>query len=397
MNLKDVIIGVPREIMPDENRVAITPETAARFIAAGARVRIEAGAGAGSFYGDGAYAAVGAEVAPDAEAIYGGADLVLKVKEPRLDPRTGRHEIDLMRQGLMLVCFLHPAAPHNREMVRRLADRGVTALTLDGIPRMARTQKMDALSSMSLVAGYKGTLMAADALPKFVSLTAAAVGVVRPANLLVVGTGVCGLQAIATGKRMGAVVTSSDIRAEAREQARSLGAAVLDPGVPENLTRGPGGYARALPTEWLERERAALRPAVSEADLLILSALVPGRIAPVLVTEDMVAGMRPGSVIVDIAIDQGGNCAASEAGRVVRKHGVVIQAIENIPGRVPTTATWLFAQNVCQFVEHLARDGRLAVSDRDDVVAPTVVTREGKIVHAGARESWAAADGVRTP
>ncbi len=395
MHLKDMTIGVPREIMLEENRVAITPETAARFIAAGARILLETGAGVGSFNEDAAYASVGVEIAPDAETVYGESDVVLKVKEPRRDARTGRHEIDLMRPGQTLICFLHPAAPHNREMVQRLAQRGVTALTLDGIPRMARTQKMDALSSMSLVAGYKGALMGADALPKFVPLTAAAVGVVKPANLLVIGAGVCGLQAIATGKRMGAVVKSSDIRAEAREQARSLGAAVLDPQVPEELARGPGGYARALPVEWLEHERAVLRPAVADADLLILSALVPGRVAPVLVTEDMVAAMRPGSVIIDIAIDQGGNCAASEAGRVVRKHGVIIQAIENIPGRVPTTATWLFAQNVYHFVEHLARDGRLVVSDRDDVVAPTIVTREGQVVHAGALEAWAAAVGAR--
>lgn len=397
MNLKGVTIGVPREIMPEENRVAMTPETAARFIAAGARVQIETRAGAGSFYDDSAYAAVGAEIAPDAASLYGGADWVLKVKEPRMNPETGRHEIDLMRSGQILICFLHPAAPHNREMVRRLADRGVTALTLDGIPRMARTQKMDALSSMSLVAGYKGTLMAADALSKFVPLTAAAVGVVKPSNLLVIGAGVCGLQAIATGKRMGAVVKTADIRAEAREQARSLGAAVLDPGVPEELARGPGGYARALPPEWLEQERESLRPAVADADLLVLSALVPGRVAPVLVTDDMVASMRPGSVIVDIAIDQGGNCALSEAGRIVRKHGVVIEAIENIPGRVPITSTWLFAQNVLYFVEHLATSGRLTVSDRDDVVGPTIVTREGRIVHAGTIESWAAADGAPTP
>lgn len=391
MKLKHCTIGVPREIMPEERRVAITPETTARLVAAGARVRIEAGAGVASFHADAAYAAARAEIVPEASTIYSESDVVLKVKEPQMNPMTGRHEVDAMREGLRLICFLHPAAPHNRAMVTGLAERGVTALTLDSVPRMARTQKMDALSSMSLVAGYKAVIMATDALPKFVPLTGSAVGVVQPARLLVIGAGVAGLQAIATGKRLGAAVHAIDIRAEAREQAGSLGATVIDPGVPEEQAVGIGGYARALSPEWIERERAFLREHIAKADLLILSALVPGRIAPMLLTDEMVAAMRPGSVIVDIAIDQGGNCAASEAGRIMRKHGVTIQAIENIPGRVPVTATMLFAQNVYHFLEHLVDAGGLATLPDDDIIQPTLVTHAGRVVHAGALESWAEA------
>jgi NAD(P) transhydrogenase subunit alpha len=370
--------------------VAVTPETVKRFLGVGARVRIERGAGGGSFFPDEAYAAAGAEIVSDAAAIYGESDVVLKVKEPRLDPASGRHEVDLMRPGLMLIAFLHPAAPHNRRLVERLASRGVVALTLDGVPRLARTQAMDALSSMSLVAGYKGTLMGADALPKFMPLTGTSGGAFPPARMLVIGTGVCGLQAIATGKRLGAAVQASDIRAEAREQAGSLGAIVLDPGVPADMATGRGGYARALPPAWLERERDVLRQPVANADLVILSALVPGRRAPVLVTDEMVAAMRPGSAIVDIAIDQGGNCAASEVGQIARRHGVTIQALENLPGRMPVAATALFAQNAFHFLAHLVTDGRVELKADDDVVASTLVTRDGRVVHAGTLECWAA-------
>ncbi len=389
MSLKGRTIGVPREIMPGEDRVAATPETVKRLVEMGARVCVEAGAGLGSFHPDEAYAAVGAEVVAGADEIYATADILLKVKEPRADA-SGAHEIDRMREGQVLIGFLHPASPGNHAMVRKLAARGVKAFTLDGIPRMAKTQPMDALSSMSMVAGYKGMLMAADALAKFVPLAGSAVGVVPPASLLVVGAGVAGLQAAATGKRLGATVAAADIRPEAREQAGSLGATVIDPGVPADAAVGEGGYARELSREWLEREREALRPKVEAADIVVLSALVPGRVSPVLVTAPTVRAMRPGSVIVDIAVDQGGNCEVTAPGETVLRHGVTVVGIQNIPGRVPATATLLFARNVLNFLLHLDGTGSVEAATDDEVASSARVTWEGRVVHAGALDAMKA-------
>lgn len=382
-------IGIPREIMPEENRVAATPETVRMMTGAGAKVRVEAGAGEGSFLRDGEFREAGAEIVASADEVYGASDVLLKVKEPRHDEAAGIHEADRMRAGQTLICFLHPASPANHDTVRRLAARGVVALTLDGIPRLAKTQAMDALSSMSLVAGYKGFLMAADALARFVPLAGSAVGVVPASRALVVGAGVAGLQAAATGKRLGATVSAADIRPEAREQAGSLGARAIDPGIPPEQAIGPGGYAKELPEEWLEKERETLRPLVKESDILILSALVPGRVAPILVTDEMAAAMKPGSVIVDISIDQGGNCAISEAGRTVRRHGVTLIGVQNIPGRVPVTATSLFARNIWNFLKSLIRDGRLTLDRADEVTAATLVTWEQGVVHAGALDAMA--------
>lgn len=393
MNLEHVTVAVLKEIMPEERRVAATPETVSRMIAAGARVRVETGAGEGSFFPDADYRSAGAEVCPDAQAACRSADVVLKVKEPRPDERTGLHEADRLEAGQCLVCFLHPASPSNRDMINRLARRGVTALTLDGIPRIARAQPMDALTSMSTVAGYKGFLMAADLLPKFIPFAGTAAGPVPPASALIVGAGVAGLQALAMAKRMGARVSAIDIRAEAREQAGSLGAEVMDPGVPPDLAEHTGGYARALPSDWLKREREAIAPLLAKADLVMLSALVPGRVAPVLVTDEMIAGMQPGSVVVDIAVDQGGNCDATEPGRIAARHGVQIIGIANIPGRVPSTATWMYARNVLNFLDFLAPAGAMDVNREDEILAGTLTTHGGRVVHTGALESWASLDG----
>lgn len=382
-----MIVGIPREIMPGEHRVAATPETCQKLKALGLEVLVEKGAGEGAFYHDPEYLAHGAELADSAEEVFRRADMILKVKEPLYNSRLRLHETDMMRKGQYLITFIHPAAPVNHEMVKKLAAKGVISLTLDGIPRISRAQTMDALTSMSTCAGYKGILLAADALPRFIPQIFTAVGMIKPIQALVVGTGVGGLQAIATAKRLGAVVHAADIRPDAAEQARSLGAKTIDLGVPAEAAIGAGGYARALPAEWLEKEREVLASRIPEMDIVFLSALVPGHIAPVLVTEDMVKSMRPGSVIVDISIDQGGNCAITPPGTTEVKHHVTLIGIKNIPGLLPTSSTWLFANNVFHLVQYLVKDGAVSLNLQDEIVKSALTTYGGEIVHEGAREA----------
>ncbi|NLF16213.1 MAG: NAD(P) transhydrogenase subunit alpha [Lentisphaerae bacterium] len=390
MKFSGLTLGVPREIMPQEARVAALPETVRSMVGEGARVLVEAGAGVGCDVADADYAAAGAAMVSDPAAIYAAADVILKVKEPQFNQAAGRHEVEMMHAGQVLITFLHPAAPGNHAMIRKLAAQGVTALTLDGIPRISRAQTMDALTSMSTVAGYKSVLMAANLLKSFVPLIGTAVGMMPPAQILVVGAGVAGLQAIATAKRLGGVVTASDIRPQALEQAGSLGAKVLDTGVPAQEATGAGGYARALSEAWLEREREALRPAVKAADIVILAALIPGQVAPVLVDRAMVGAMRPGSVVVDIAVDQGGNCACTQPGQTAVVDGVTLVGIKNIPGQIPRSSTWMFARNIYNLLAYLAADGALPLDGADEIVASTLVTRGGEVVHAGALAAMAA-------
>ena len=334
-----MIIGIPKEIMPGENRVSATPETVQKYVKDGFTVLVEEGAGQGAFFMDDQYQEAGATLVADVEELYNKADLILKVKEPLFNQKKNRHEVDLMHSGQYLITFLHPAAPANHQMIKDLAAKGVIGLTLDGVPRISRAQKMDALTSMSTCAGYRSVLMAAEAMAKFVPQIFTAVGMIKPANVLVVGSGVAGLQAIATAKRLGAVVHAIDIRPDASEQAKSLGAKVIETGVPADVAVGEGGYANQLPEQWLEKERQVVAEVIKDMDIVILSALIPGKLAPILVTEEMVKSMKPGSVIVDISIDQGGNCALTEPGEVVVKHSVNIQGIKNIPGHIPTSST----------------------------------------------------------
>ncbi|HHY39746.1 MAG TPA: NAD(P) transhydrogenase subunit alpha [Syntrophaceticus sp.] len=387
MQFKGLTIGIPKEIMHGELRVAATPETVGKMTAAGARVLVEKDAGKGSYFEDDAYRKVGAEIVSDVEELYEAADIILKVKEPLFNSQKNKHEVEMMHAGQTLITFLHPAAPANHEMVQRLAAKGVTSFTLDGIPRISRAQAMDALTSMSTVAGYKSVLMAADMLPKFMPLIGTAVGVIQPAVVLVIGTGVAGLQAVATAKRLGAVVYAVDIRPDAIEQAKSLGAKVVDVGVPPEIAVGEGGYAKSLPEEWLLKEREAISEAVSKADIIILTALIPGKLAPVLITEEMVKSMKPGSVIVDVAIDQGGNCALTAAGERKQVYGVWIDGTKNIPGMVPVSSTWMFAHNIYNYIACLVKEGKVVINMDDAIIASSLVTKDGKLVHTGALEA----------
>ena len=382
-----MIIGIPREIMHDEDRVAATPATCAKYVQDGHKVLVEAGAGEGAYFHDEQYAQAGATVVSDALAVYESAELILKVKEPQFNTSLGRHEVDLMRPGQYLITFIHPAAPSNHEMVGNLARRGVGAMTLDGVPRITRAQSMDALTSMSTCAGYKGTIMGCNLLPRFAPQIFSAVGMIKPNHMLVVGAGVGRLQALATGKRLGAKVFAADIRPAAREQAQSLGAQVVELGVPDEAGAGEGGYAKSLIPEHMAKERAALAERLPEMDLVFLSALIPGKQAPVLITEDMVNSMKPGAVIVDISIDQGGNCALTPPGEIRTLHNVHLVGIKNIPGLLPESATTMFAMNVYNLVHYLLKDGRFHLDDRDEIIQGILTTQGGQIVHQGAREA----------
>lgn len=383
-----MIIGIPKEIMHEEARVSATPETVKKMVADGLTVLFEKGAGLGAFYADELYAEAGAQLIEDCEEIFAKSDVILKVKEPQFNTKKNKHEIDMMHKGQYLITFIHPAAPVNHEMVKNMAAKGIIGLTLDGIPRISRAQSMDALSSMSTCAGYKGMLMGASDIAKFLPLIGSAVGVIKPANVFVIGTGVAGLRAVATAKSIGAVVYSADIRPEANEQAASLGAKIVETGVPKEIAVAPDGkHAMKLSDEWLAKERANLAETVKNADIIFCSALLQGELAPVLLTEEMVKSMRPGSAIVDISIDQGGNCACTSAGIRDTKHGVIIEGIKNIPGQLPTSSTWLFANNIYNLLKYLNKNGKIELDRNDEIVTGILVTIDGEIVHKGARNA----------
>lgn len=384
MKIKGLTIGIPAEIMAEEKRVAATPGTVKKMVDKGAKVLVEAGAGEGSYFQNRAYETSGAEIVYEVETLFAQADIILKVKEPQFNTNKNKHEVEMMKEGQCLIAFIHPASPANHQMVKDLAAKGAISLTLDGVPRISRAQSMDALTSMSTVAGYKSVLMAANRLTKIIPMIGTAVGMIKPANILVLGAGVAGLQAIATAKRLGAVVTSVDIRPDACEQAESLGAKTIDVGVPADIAVGKGGYALRLPDKWIEKEREALKEVVANADIIILTALIPGELAPTLITEEMVKKMALGSAIIDVAIDQGGNCEITESGAVITKYGVSIDGTKNIPGMVPTSSTWMFAQNIYNYLMNVVQDGKINIDTNDEITASSLVTINKKVVHAGA-------------
>ena len=382
-----MIIGIPKEIMQGERRVSATPETVAMMVKDGLTVLVERSAGEGSYFSDAQYIEAGAQIIDDVAEIFAQADVILKVKEPQFNQTKQCSEVDMMKPGQCLLTFIHPASPENHAMVKALAAKGVTAMTLDGVPRITRAQKMDALTSMSTCAGYKGTLMAMDSLTMFTPQVFTAVGMLKPINVLVIGAGVAGLQAISTAKRMGAIVHTADIRPEAEEQGQSLGAKVISTGVPADIAVGAGGYANSLSPEWLEKERDNLKDLIAQCEIVIATALVPNRMAPVLITEAMVKSMKPGSVIVDISIDQGGNCELTVPGQVVQKHGVTINGIKNLPGLLPTSATWLFSKNIYEMLKYIIKDGAISFDRNDEVIQGILTTVNGEVVHEGALEA----------
>ena len=383
MKFNGLTISVPREIMPGETRVAVTPDTVKKMVADGARVLVEAGAGKEAFFSDELFGEAGAEIISDERALCEQADIILKVKEPQYNEKLQRHEVEAYPDNFVLVSFLHPANRSNHEMVNMLARKNIKSFTLDGIPRISRAQHMDTLTSMSTVAGYKATIFAANHLRRFIPMMPASFGIIPPARFLIVGAGVAGLQSIATAKRLGAKVRVLDIRPEAIEQAKSLGCEIVPFDVPAEEAVGEGGYAKRLSDSWYAKERELLMEEIKESDAVILTALIPGEEAPILMDEDMVKSMKKGSVIVDIAIDQGGNCSLSSLGKEYEYEGIFISSLKNIPATLNIDATRMFAHNVLNFLEYIVEDGNIREDMEDEIVKGTIVTNNGEILHKG--------------
>ena len=355
-------IGVPRELEPGERRVALVPDAVSRLAAAGFQVVVEPGAGAAASFLDEAYAEAGAEVSSSVWE----ADGVVKVRKP------SAAEVERLRDGQLLVGFLEPLT--DRPGIERLAARGVNAFAMESIPRITRAQPMDALSSQATVSGYKAVLVAAERLPRFFPMLMTAAGTVAPAKVLVLGAGVAGLQAIATSRRLGAVVAGFDVRPVVREQVESLGATFLDLGILGEETAG--GYAHELTEEEQRRQQEALEERIPEYDVVITTALVPGRAAPRLIPAGAVAAMRPGSVIVDLAAEAGGNCELTQPGEIVERDGVTLVGLTNLPSTMPFHASQLYARNVSALLQHLAPEGVLALDWNDEITAGACATRD---------------------
>jgi NAD(P) transhydrogenase subunit alpha len=370
-----VNLAVPTETRPGERRVALVPDVVKKLVGAGWDVVVQAGAGAEAAFPDAAYVSAGARIAPDAATTCEGAGLVVGVNGPDVDGA------NLVPPGAAVLSFFLPGP--SAEVLRVLAERGVTVFSFDLLPRISRAQGMDALSSQATVSGYRAGLCAAENLDKFFPMFMTAAGTVPPAKVLVMGVGVAGLQTIATARRLGAVVKAYDVRAAAKEEAESLGATFLDTGIG---AEGAGGYARELSEEELDRQRAALASEVAASDVVITTAAVPGRAAPILVTQEMVEGMAEGAIVVDMAADQGGNCALTRAGEVVAHHGVRIIGMANPPSDMPTHASFLYARNVANVLALMGADGSLAPDFDDEIVSGMCVLRDGRPVAPGAVE-----------
>jgi len=368
-------IAVAKEIEVGERRVALVPDVVGKLVKQGLAVWIEAGAGDLSYFSDAAYESAGAQIIRDRARLWGEADVVLKVSPPR-EREDGQSEIDLLRPGAVLISFLNPLGEPSR--IQQLAERQITALSMEMIPRTSRAQSMDALSSQASVAGYQAALLGAAALPKFFPMLTTAAGTIPPAKVFVMGAGVAGLQAIATCRRLGAVVEAFDIRPAVKEEVQSLGAKFVEVSLEED-TVAEGGYAKEISEAAKARSRQVIAKHVQQADVIITTAQVPGKAAPILLTEEMVAQMKPGSVVVDLAAEQGGNCACTEPGKDVVKNDVTIMGPINLPSSLPIHASQMYAKNLTSLLQLMVKDGKLNLNFDDDIIASACVAHGGEI------------------
>jgi NAD(P) transhydrogenase subunit alpha len=382
-----VIVGVPKESYPGERRVALVPKTVPSLTKAGLQVVIETGAGTEAGYPDSQYAEKGVTILPNRAAVFGAADVVVQVLCYGSNDLTGKEDLPLFRRGQVLIGFLRPRG--SAEVLRQIAATGVTSFAVELIPRTTRAQSMDALSSMATICGYKAVLIAADTLPRMFPMFTTAAGTITPARVLVIGAGVAGLQAIATARRLGAVASAYDLRPAVKEQVQSLGGRFVELPVEAKDAEDAGGYARAQDETFYARQRELLGQVVAESDVVITAAVVPGKRSPILVTAEMVKRMAPGSVIVDLAAERGGNCELTHKGETVIEHGVTIIGRINYASGTPYHASQMYARNLTTFLLHLVKDGKLDLNLQDQIIRETLLTHEGELVNEQVRQFFA--------
>jgi NAD(P) transhydrogenase subunit alpha len=371
-------IGIPKETFPGENRIALVPDLVKILNKKQATVLIESGAGTKAGFPDERFSEKGAKIVERKEVF--DADIILQVRSLGTNPEEGKADLDLMKEGQIIIGTADPLV--SPEANKALAEKGVTSFALELVPRITRAQSMDVLSSMATVAGYKAVLWSAEKLPKFFPMFMTAAGTITPAKVFVIGAGVAGLQAIASAKRLGAVVSAYDVRPVVKEQVESLGGSFVEMELDTDSAQDSGGYAKALGEDFYRKQRELMTRVVAENDVVITTAAIPGKKAPLLITEEMVKGMQPGSVIVDIAAETGGNCELTEAGKTIEKYGVTIIGPENIPSTVPYHASQMFAKNITTFLFNmLNKEGELELNMEDEIIAESMITRDGKIVN----------------
>ena len=381
-----VIVGVPKESYPGEQRVALVPVVIPNLIKAGLEVVVEAGAGEQAGYPDAAYIEKGAQIVPDRTAVFGTADIVVQVLCYGSNDVTGKADLPLYKRGQALIGFLRPFG--SAEVVQQIAQAGVTSFSVELIPRTTRAQSMDALSSMATVCGYKAVLLAAETSPRIFPMMTTAAGTITPARVFVIGAGVAGLQAISTARRLGAVASAYDMRPAAKEQVQSLGGRFVALPIEAQNAQDARGYGVAQDETFYARQRQLLTKVVAESDIVITAAVIPGKKSPVLITADMVKGMAPGSVIVDLASERGCNCELTRTGEVVKTQGVTIIGTINLASTVPYHASQMYARNLTNFLVYMVKDGKLQLNLQDEIVRETLITNGGEIVNARVRESF---------
>jgi H+-translocating NAD(P) transhydrogenase subunit alpha len=379
-----MIVGVPKEIYPNERRVALIPAVIPSLKKVGLDLAIEAGAGIAAGYPDAAYTEKGARLIASRAEIFQTADIVVQFLVHGANDKSGSEDLPLMRKGQLVVGFVRPLGTVNT--LQQLAERGVMTFSVELMPRTTRAQSMDALSSMATICGYKAVVLAADTLPRLFPMLTTAAGTIAPARVLIIGAGVAGLQAIATARRLGAVASAYDMRPAAKEQVQSLGGRFVELPIEAKDAQDARGYGKAQEESFYQKQRELLGKTVAESDVVITAAVIPGKKSPVLVTKDMVEKMAPGSVIVDLAAERGGNCELTKPDKIVVEHNVTIIGEYNLAGAVPYHASSLYARNLSAFLQHLVKEGKLQLDMNDEITRETMVTRDGEIVNARVRE-----------
>ncbi len=379
-----MIIGIPKETFPGQRQVAIIPDGVSMLKKSGLDVIVESGAGEQAGYLDSAYKEKGAELVASRSDVFARADIVAQVQAFGANPAKGMDDLELLREGQSVIAFLDPLSA--ADSVAKLAERKVNAFSMELMPRITRAQSMDALSSLASVAGYKAVILAADTLPRMFPMMMTAAGTVSAARVFVIGAGVAGLQAIATAKRLGAIVSAYDVRPAVKEQVESLGGKFVEMELETETSEDKGGYAKAMDEDFYRRQREMMTRVVAENQVVITTAAIPGKKAPILITAEMVAGMQPGSVIVDLAAERGGNCELTKTNETVTEHGVTIIGTVNLPAAVPYHSSQMYSKNVITFLKHLVSDSQLQLDGSDEITSETLLTTGGQVVNGRVRE-----------